>query len=192
MSKMSKIILNEDGTVKEIPALGIDALLYSEVKVEGNGTIKDMYAQRFLVTQDLYKSVTGQNPSFNKSSGKLPVESLTWVDAVKFCNKLSEIAGFEPAYVIPTDGDYKKITMNMNANGYRMPTVEEMKFLAKGGIKSKGYKYAGSNNPDEVAWTGNNSDNHTHEVGELLPNELGIYDTMGNVWKMCNDNLEEE
>jgi formylglycine-generating enzyme len=180
-------VLDENKKVVEIKDLKVDKKFYEEIFVEGNGKdIDDMFAQRFLVTQDLWQAVTGKNPASNKGNA-LPIESITWIDAVNFCNELSRYAGFTPAYNIPADGNYENVTFVEGADGYRMPTTEEMIYLAKGGNKSKGYKYSGSNNHDEVAWTASNSSGHTHQVGELLPNELGLYDLMGNVWNMCND-----
>ena len=70
-----------------------------------------------------------------------------------------------------------------------MPTREEWYFAAKGGLKSLNYKYAGSNNLDEVAWYYSNSGRHTHEVGLKKPNELGLYDMNGNVDEFCEDQI---
>jgi formylglycine-generating enzyme required for sulfatase activity len=82
--------------------------------------------------------------------------------------------------------------LNVEANGYRLLTEAEWEFAARGGNLSKiEYTYAGSNDADDVAWNSNNSNGETHDVGQLLPNELGIYDLSGNVSEWCWDWFSE-
>ena len=137
------------------------------------------------ITQELYKKVMGTNPSYFKGE-KLPVEKVSWLDAVKFCNKLSEIQGLDPCYTIGSS-----VSCDFNANGYRLPTEAEWEYAARGGIANEKFQYSGSDSIDEVAWYTGNSENQTHEVGTKAPNSLGIYDMSGNVWEWCWDNYSE-
>ena len=117
------------------------------------------------VTQELWQTVMGSNPSSNKSNVKLPVENMIWDDCQTFVTKLSQLTG----------------------RNFRLPTEAEWEFAARGGNKSQGYTYAGSNNVDEVAWYKANSNDQTHVVGTKAPNELGLYDMSGNVFEWIQD-----
>ena len=132
------------------------------------------------VTQELYKSVMGENPSEFNGEKNLPVEKVSWYDAVEFCNKLSKEAGLEPAYSI----NGSSVEWNRNASGFRLPTVEEWQYAAKGG---QDFKYSGSGNLDEVGWYSENSGNKTHPVAQKAPNGYGLYDMSGNVLEWCWD-----
>ncbi|WP_296013314.1 formylglycine-generating enzyme family protein [uncultured Treponema sp.] len=147
------------------------------------------------VTQEIYESVMGNNPSKFKGEKNLPVENVSWNDAVMFCNKLSEQEGLAPVYSVDGETDVSqwgrmfssvsvKIKCNENANGYRLPTVEEWQYAAKGGQE---FKHSGSDNLDEVAWYGDNSGYKTHPVAQKKPNGYGLYDMTGNVWEWCWD-----
>ena len=116
------------------------------------------------VTQALWMAVMGSNPSYFKGDN-LPVEKVSWEDCQEFIKKLNQFTG----------------------QNFRLPTEAEWEFAARGGNKSKGHKYAGSNNIDNVAWYNDNSNGQTHPVATRLPNELGIYDMNGNVWEWCQD-----
>lgn len=106
----------------------------------------------------------GSNPSYFKGSN-LPVETVSWDDCQEFIRKLNSMTGQK----------------------FRLPTEAEWEYAARGGNKSKGYIYSGSNNIDSVSWYDGNSGDETHPVATKSPNELGIYDMSGNVWEWCND-----
>jgi formylglycine-generating enzyme required for sulfatase activity len=159
-------------------------------------TLSNFYIGRYEVTQALYQSVTGNNPCDYYRGDNRPVISVTWYDAIEFCNKLSEMDGLQPVYTIsgrkPVAGypiTSAAVKANWSRNGYRLPTEAEWEYAAKGGDGSPGgnYRYAGGNRGDDVAWYSGNSGLRTHEVGTKAPNDLGIYDMSGNVYEWCWD-----
>ena len=136
--------------------------------------VADFEIGKYPVTQKQYEEVMGNNPSYFKGPNR-PVESVSWYDAVEFCNKLSEKEGLQKVY----SGDGFSTKCDFTANGYRLATANEWKFASEGGYKGKGYKYSGGDYIDKVAWYEDNSENQTQEVGTKQPNELGIYDMTG-------------
>ena len=124
----------------------------------------DYYMGETEVTQELWQAVMGNNPSNFKGSN-LPVETVSYQDVEKFLTKLNKLTG----------------------KNFRFPTEAEWEYAAKGGNKSQGYTYAGSNTIGDVAWYWDNSDRKTHPVAQKQPNELGLYDMSGNVWEWCYD-----
>jgi len=145
-------------------------------------TVSSFYIGKTEVTQGLWKSVMNNSPSLFVGDNR-PVENVSWYNIVEFCNKLSEKEGLQKAY----SGSGRSISCDFNSNGYRLPTEAEWEYAARGGKKSKGYQYSGSNNLNEVAWNSSNSGSRTHEVGAKQPNELGLYDMIGNVGEWCWD-----
>ncbi len=117
------------------------------------------------VTQALWQAVMGSNPSYFSGDLNRPVEKVSWNDCQTFITKLNEMTG----------------------KTFRLPTEAEWEYAARGGNLSQGYKYAGSNTIDDVAWYTSNSGSTTHPVGIMAPNELGLYDMSGNVWEWCQD-----
>ena len=123
------------------------------------------YIGKTEVTQELWEAVMGSNPSFFSGNKNRPVENVSWDDCQVFINKLNGLTG----------------------KSFRLPTEAEWEYAARGGKKSKGYKYSGSNTIDDVAWYDTNSAGTTHPVSSKAPNELGLYDMSGNVWEWCSD-----
>ncbi|MCF7939957.1 MAG: SUMF1/EgtB/PvdO family nonheme iron enzyme, partial [Spirochaetales bacterium] len=143
--------------------------------------VNSFYIGTFEVTQDVYTQVMGNNPSRWKGD-RLPVEQVSWFEAVEFCNALSRLEGRQEAYTIIGD-----VSVNWESNGYRLPTEAEWEYAARGGVKSGGYTYLGSNSAEDVAWFFRNSGKRTHPVGDKQPNELGLFDMGGNVSEWCWD-----
>lgn len=140
-------------------------------------------------TQALWKEVMSTNPSKFKGDER-PVETVSWLDAVKFCNALSEKEGLQPAYTI----EGSKVRLVRDSVGYRLPTEAEWEYAARGGrfaaISTEPLKkapYAGGPVASEVAWFDQNSGKTTQPVAKKSPNELGLYDMSGNVWEWCWD-----
>jgi formylglycine-generating enzyme required for sulfatase activity len=138
---------------------------------------------RFPVTQDLYFEILKQTPSAF-SGNLLPVETISWKDAVTFCNALSFREGLRPCYSIVSDRD--EITFDPKAEGFRLPSEAEWEYACKAG--ATGIRYG---DLDSIAWYKDNSEKTPHNVGMKEPNPWGLYDMLGNVWEWCSDIYDE-
>jgi len=128
-------------------------------------TVSDFMIGETPVTQELWQAVMGSNPSDFTGDMQRPVDSVSWNDCQTFIRKLNQLTG----------------------QNFRLPSEAEWEYAARGGNRSNGYKYAGSNSVGTVAWYDGNSGSTTHKVKTKQPNELGIYDMSGNVWEWCQD-----
>jgi formylglycine-generating enzyme required for sulfatase activity len=132
------------------------------------------------VTQGQYRAVTGANPSHFKGSDDLPVECVSWKDAIAFCNKLSERDGLKPYY--QSGGGAP-----LGGEGYRLPTEAEWEYACRAGSTTRFSFGDDEASFGEYAWFSGNSDSKTHPVGQKRPNAFGLYDMHGNVGEWCWD-----
>ncbi len=142
--------------------------------------IKSFLIGKFPVTQELYIKIIDENPSSFIDLSK-PVETVSWKEAIIFCNKLSAQTELESCYLIKNE-----IAFDENANGFRLPTEAEWQFACQEGTKEIRY-----GDLDKIAWYKNNSQNSSKSVGTKEPNSFGLYDMLGNVWEWCNDIYDE-
>jgi len=166
----------------EIPSGKIE-LRDDRTKQKWNVEINPFLIGKFPVTQGLYFDITKEEPSNIKSKTN-PVETVTWRDAVIFCNKLSIQTGLNACYAVTDQNE--EITFDKTANGFRLPTEAEWEYACKSG--ENGIRYGELN---KIAWYKDNSSMSSHIVGQKEPNSWGLYDMLGNVWEWCSDIYDE-
>ena len=142
------------------------------IEVPHKVTLSSFYICKYEVTEALWTAVMGSNPSKYPSGDNYPVEQVNWYDCQDFVEKLSELTG----------------------RHFRLPTEAEWEYAARGGQRSRGYRYSGSYNLDEIGWYADNSRAYSwytlgtkKEIGTKKPNEQGLYDMTGNVAEWCQD-----
>ncbi len=133
-------------------------------------SLSNFYIGKYEVTQEQWRYIMEESPSFFSNCRRCPVENVNQYDIQLFLRRLYEKTG----------------------KYYRLPTEAEWEYAARGGQLNKNYRYSGSNAIGDVAYYKYNSRSKTHPVGQQLPNELGIYDMSGNVWEWCSDYYEKK
>lgn len=153
------------------------------IKQKWTVEVSSFLLAKFPVTQELYFEITKERPSTFEGH-RHPVETVSWKDAISFCNALSMMQGLKPCYTIQAENE--EITLDLSADGFRLPTETEWEYACKAG--TTGIRYGALN---DVAWFKENSERTTHLVGQKTPNAWGIYDMLGNVWEWCSDIYDE-
>ncbi|MDE6050288.1 MAG: formylglycine-generating enzyme family protein [Paramuribaculum sp.] len=184
LSDFEYIQVEDAELIQDVETFTVNGVSFDMIKVEGgtykmgddnsnranekpahNETITTFQIGKTEVTQELWQAVMGTNPSTFTGEANLPVEEVSWTDCNTFITKLNQATG----------------------KNFRLPTEAEWEYAARGGNKSQGYTYSGSNTIGDVAWYCDESLYLTHPVAQKQPNELGIYDMSGNVREWTSD-----
>lgn len=163
------IVLRDEGTQVTWPVEVADFLLAPEP-----------------VTRELYRAVSGAVP-LSRSGPRTPVTDVSWLQAVRFCNTLSQADGLQPCYVLGSDPDGLDVDVDPAASGYRLPTEAEWEHACRAG--SSGVR---PGELGEIAWYRGNSAGRVHDVATRTPNAWGFHDMIGNVWEWCWDLFDPE
>ena len=163
-----------------IPAGGI------VLRDEGTRTTWEVEVRPFRmaphpVTRELYAAVAGEAPA-SPAGPRTPVTEVSWVDAVTFCNRLSQATGLGPCYALGDDPEGRDVLCDWEADGYRLPSEAEWEHACRAGSTDVRYGEL-----DDIAWHRGNSGGEVHDVGTRAPNAWGLFDTIGNVWEWCWD-----
>ena len=163
-------------------------------KTQRQVSVSSFYMGKYEVTQKEYQEIMGSNPS-NFKGPNLPVERVSWFDAIEYCNRLSERDGLTPAYTISGSGKKRTASWNRSANGYRLPTEAEWEYACR--AETSGPFSTGNNiTTSQANYDGNYPYNKnekgeyrqkTTPVGSFAANPWGLYDMHGNVWEWCWD-----
>ena len=159
-----KMVKVQGGTFQ----MGTDSRTWKNQTPVHSVTLSDYYIGQTEVTQELWKAVMGNTPSYFKGDCNLPMDYVSWNDCQEFIKKLNRLTG----------------------KNFRLPTEAEWEYAARGGSKSRGYKYSGSNDADSVGWWYSGwrgIESKSYLVAQKQPNELGLYDMSGNVYEWCQD-----
>jgi formylglycine-generating enzyme required for sulfatase activity len=163
---MKNMILVEAGSF----TMGSDSSLARKREQPAHQVSLDsFYISRYELTQDIFEQIMGWNNSYF-ACDKCAVNNISWFNMQLFIERLNKATGKE----------------------FSLPTEAQWAFAAKGGNKSKGYQYSGSNDIGDIAWFADNANNKSHPVGLKKPNELGLYDMTGNLWEFCLDDMSRK
>lgn len=163
---MNNMILVEAGSF----TMGSDSSLARKREQPAHQVSLDsFYISRYELTQDIFEQIMGWNNSYF-ACDKCAVNNISWFNMQLFIERLNKATGRE----------------------FSLPTEAQWAYAAKGGNKSKGYQYSGSNDISDIAWFAGNANNKSHPVGLKKPNELGLYDMTGNLWEFCLDDMSRK